>query len=258
MKVLFVGDIVGRLGRKVLKTKLKSLKKELNIDIVIANVENASGGFGCSLSSYDELSNAGVDYMTSGNHIYDQKDLVKQFNNLDRIVRPLNYPEENPGRGYLIAKTAVCDLVIINLLGRVFLQPCECPFHTSRKLITELKYKGYKNIIVDIHAEATSEKIALFKYLDGAVSAVVGTHTHVQTADEKVSQSGTAYISDVGMTGYNDGVLGFEKEPIIGKFLTQMPSKFYAPKAGNSSINAVLIELDEKTGIALSISRVSS
>lgn len=258
MKVLFIGDIVGRLGRKALERDLNNIKEKYSIDITIANVENASGGFGCSVSSYDELLVTGIDYMTSGNHIFDQKDLLRDIDSLDRIIRPLNYPEGTPGRGWMVAEVAGVELVIINALGRVFMQSTDCPFVKTKSLIDELLLKGYKNIILDVHAEATSEKIAIFNYLDGMVSAVLGTHTHVQTADERVSSLGTAYITDVGMTGFCDGILGFDKKPIIEKFVTQIPKRFYSPKSGNSNISAVVIDIDESTGKAVSISRVPS
>lgn len=253
-KVLFIADIVGRLGRAIVKKYVPLLKAELELDLVIANAENASGGFGCAHKEYQELIAAGIDLLTSGNHIFDQKDL--DFTKAEKIIRPYNYPPANPGQGYRVIKSDDFSLVVINLIGRVFVGDFDCPFRTGQALVAALKAQGHHNILVDFHAEASAEKKALALFLDGEVSALVGTHTHIPTADETMLPQGTAYITDVGMCGFYDGVLGFDKENVIQKFLLQRSRKFNAPKKGRKVFQAVVITLDASTGKAQSIERV--
>jgi len=254
--VLFIGDIVGKPGRQAIEDFLPELKKEYNIDLVIANIENAAGGFGCTRSVYHELLSLGIDFFTSGNHIYDQKEFVEIMDDFDRLIRPLNYPPGNPGKGYSVIKKNSCSLAVVNLLGRVFTSTVDCPFRAGRSIIDTLQKEGYKNILIDIHAEATSEKKAIGYYFEGMVSAVVGTHTHVVTADESILKGGTAYITDVGMTGCIEGILGFSTEPIIERFLTQRSVRFSPPKKSRNMLQAVLISIDNSTGKAIKITRI--
>ncbi len=250
MKVLFIGDIMGRPGRTMLSIHLKRLIEENNIDVVIANGENASGGRGLTLETADELFSYGVDVLTMGNHVWDQRDLSQNIHKEPRIVRPINFPEGTPGKGYYIYEKGPITLAVVNAMGRVFLQENDCPFRTIEKELKQLK--GITNhIIVDFHAEATSEKQALSWFLDGKVSAVIGTHTHVQTADYRLLHEGTAYVSDAGMTGPMDSCLGMEKEAVINKFLSQMPARFQVAE-GRRQINGVIITIG-KDGKAESI-----
>lgn len=255
MKVLFIGDIVGKVGRTTLKGLLPNLVDRYKIDLVIANGENLAGGFGITEKTADEVLKSGVHIITSGNHIWDKKESVPYIAKEDRIVRPVNYPLGVPGYG-----SAICTISngakvgVINISGRVFMSALDCPFRTGEKEIEKLR-ESTKVIIVDFHAEATSEKIAFGYFVDGKVSAVVGTHTHVQTADEKILPNGTAYITDVGMTGPSVGVIGIEKEPIIERFLLQMPVKFETAK-GEGIMSAVVIEINENTGKSTAIQRL--
>jgi len=256
MRVLFMGDIVGKPGRTVIKKALPGLKKKEGIDFVIANGENAAGGSGLTPPICDELLSYGIDVITSGDHIWKKKEIVDYISTTDRVLRPLNYPAGAPGYGAVVVESAGGDKVgVINLLGRVFMAPLENPFAAGRREAERLKEKT-PVIIVDIHAEATSEKIALGYYLEGMVSAVIGTHTHVQTADEKILPKGTAYISDCGMTGPFDGVIGRKKEQILARFLTQMPTHFEMAE-GDVRINGVIVDVDAKTGEAEAITRVN-
>ena len=254
MKILFVGDIVGRPGRFALKERLDRLVDQHNIDLVVANCENAAAGFGLTVDVAEELFGYGIDAMTSGNHIWDKRDIIDFLDAEERIIRPENYPGEVPGRGYGVFKTNTgISVGIINLEGRVFMNDLDCPFLAADRLVEELGDADV--IIVDMHAEATSEKMALGWYLDGRVAAVIGTHTHVQTADERILPEGTAFISDVGMTGSRDGVIGMRREPIIEKFLTQRPVKFEVAKK-DPVLSAVVVDIDEARGNARSIERV--
>ncbi len=251
MKILFIGDIVGRPGRNTVKALLPELKKEYNIDFVIVNGENLAAGSGITFEKYQEVMAAGVDYITGGNHIWNNKDIIEHLDDPHtKILRPLNYPDDSPGRG----SVSLGDIAIINLQGRVFMpENLADPF---RKVADELsKYSG-KAIIVDMHAEATSEKIALGHFLDGKVSAVIGTHTHVQTADEQILPKGTAYISDAGMTGPKDSVLGVKKDIIIEKFLTQLPQS-HKVASGETIFNGVIIEINIETKKAKKIERIN-
>ena len=255
MKILFIADIVGKAGIEILKKELHPFLLTENIDLVIANSENAADGFGLTPNLAAEIFAAGVDVITLGNHTWDKKEIIGILDD-KRVVRPLNYPsEDTPGNGFAIACTKKGILVgVVSVMGRVFMQPLDCPFRTMDDILPELKQKA-DVIIVDFHAEATSEKAALGWYLDGKVSAVLGTHTHVATADEKILTNGTAYITDVGFTGAHDSVIGIKKDAIIKKFLTQMPVK-YEVAMGDCFIEGALLEIDETTGKAVSIQRI--
>ncbi|MFC1576399.1 TIGR00282 family metallophosphoesterase [Candidatus Omnitrophota bacterium] len=255
MKLLFIGDIVGSPGREAIRELVPGLVKKHNISCVVANAENAAGGSGITPAIASELLGYGLDAITSGDHIWKKKEVVELLDSEERVLRPLNYPKETPGSGSVVLELdSGAKIGIVNLVGRVFMQAVECPFRASREEIERIR-KTTPNIFVDIHAEATSEKIALGWYLDGLVTAVMGTHTHVQTADEKILPEGSAYISDVGMTGPFDSVIGRKKEQILTRFLTQMPTRFQMAE-NDIRINAVIVEFDEKTGKALSIERV--
>jgi len=255
MKVLFIGDIVGKPGRKAIRDGLPDLVSKLKIDFVIANAENAAGGFGITKSVGEEIFALGVHVLTSGNHIWDKKEAVTYIVKESRLLRPANYPAGVPGFGSLVMNTASGEKIgILNLSGRVFMNSLDCPFQTVQKELPLLKERT-SVIIVDMHAEATSEKCAMAWFLDGEVSAVIGTHTHVQTADEKILPKGTAFISDVGMTGPVDSIIGVKKEQIINKFLTHIPTRFETAK-GESMLSCVVLEINAKTGASTSIQRL--
>lgn len=256
MRILFIGDVVGRPGRNLLRRRLPDLRREVGADLVIANGENAAGGVGITPPVARELTSLGVDVITLGNHTWDKRELAPEIDNLPNLVRPLNYPPGTPGRGSLVARTASGEPVaVLNAMGRVFAgAQLEDPFRGLDEELASIP-DDVRVRFVDFHAEATSEKVALGWYLDGRVSAVVGTHTHVQTADEVVLPGGTAYISDVGMTGPWHSVIGIEKERVIEKFLTQMPVRFDAA-SGPCQLNAVLVDIDGTTGRARSIQRI--
>lgn len=255
MRILFVGDICGRAGRLAVSERLGRLVDRHCIDLVVANGENAAAGFGLTLDVADELFDLGIDVLTSGNHIWDKREICEALERDGRLLRPANYPGEAPGRGSGIYRTAGgAPVGIVNLEGRVFMNNLDCPFRTADRLIAELREKT-PIILVDFHAEATSEKMALGWHLDGRVSAIVGTHTHVQTADERLLDAGTAYISDVGMTGSRDGVIGMRREQVVEKFLSQRPARFEVAKK-DPVLCAVVIDIDETTGAAQRIERV--
>lgn len=255
MKILFIGDIVGSPGREAIKKLVPLLKQELGIDFVIANAENASGGSGVTAKVADDLFSSQVDVITSGDHIWKKVEIFELINQEERILRPLNYPSGAPGRGAAIFKTKNGIKVgVINVNGRVFMDALDCPFKTAMAACEELA-KETKIIIVDIHAEATSEKVALGWYLDGKVSAVLGTHTHIQTADEKILPKGTAYLTDAGMTGPYDSVIGRRVEDVLTRFLSLIPVRFEVAQ-DNIQMHGVLVEIDEKTGKAISILRI--
>ncbi len=257
MKILFIGDIVGKPGRKAVQTLLPGIVGNHGVDMVIANCENAAGGFGVTRKVLDELYESEIDVMTSGNHIWDKKDIDDLIDDYETLLRPANYPAGTPGRGSVIVQTSSgISLGVLNLEGRVFMKPLDCPFRVAEREIDALKEKT-DIILVDIHAEATSEKEALGWFLDGRVSAVVGTHTHVQTADERVLPGGTAYITDAGMTGSFDSVLGIKKEVALDRFLTLLPNRYDVAK-GDVRMQGVLIDIDNTTGKSLSIERLSA
>jgi metallophosphoesterase (TIGR00282 family) len=256
VKLLFIGDIIGKPGRDALSRELHRIVDRHTVDLVIANGENAAGGFGLTAETAQELFKCGVQMITSGNHIWDKKDALEYIKREERIVRPANYPEGTPGKGTTVVKTpGGVKIGILNLEGRVFMNNLDCPFRCADREIAKLKEET-PIVFVDFHAEATSEKVSLGWYLDGRVCAVIGTHTHVQTADERILTGGTAYMTDAGMTGAFDSVIGVKKEEAIHKFLTQRPAKFEVAKK-DIRINGVVIEVDEKTGLAIGIERIN-
>lgn len=255
MKILFIGDIVGNPGRDAIKRLLPKIKQREGIDFTVANSENAAGGAGITPEIAKDLLDMGLDVLTNGDHIWDRKEILEAIDKEQRILRPLNYPEGAPGYGSIVlhSRTGV-KVGVINLVGRVFMQAVECPFKAAIKEIDKLK-KETPVILVDMHAEATSEKLALCFYLDGLVSAVCGTHTHIQTADERIFPKGTAYITDLGMTGPFDSVLGRKPEQIIRRFITGLPTRFEMASS-NIQLQGVIIDCDEKTGKARLIKRI--
>jgi metallophosphoesterase (TIGR00282 family) len=245
MNILFLGDIVGSPGRRAVEELLNRLVDRHLIDLVVANGENASGGIGITPAVADQLLNMGIDLLTSGNHIWKHKEIVPYLEDTDRLLRPANYPPDTPGRGYAILETALGEKVaVINLEGRVFMSPLECPFRTVEKILAGFSPE-VKVILVDMHAEATSEKLAMGWFLDGRVSAVLGTHTHVQTADERVLPGGTGYITDVGMTGPINSVIGMKTEVILERFLTQRPQPFKVASQ-NIQLQGVVLKIDPR------------
>ena len=256
MKILFIGDIVGSPGRMAVRELLPPLIAKKKIDFVIANCENAAAGFGVTRKNVEELYSYHIDVLTSGNHIWNKREVLEFIGDYEKLLRPANYPAATPGSGSVLIPTAAGEYIgVLNLAGRIFMQPIDCPFETAKNKIAELRKKT-NIIIVDMHAEATSEKRALGWYLDGKVSAVLGTHTHVQTADEEILPQGTAYISDAGMTGPFDSVIGINKETVIERFLTQMPNKFDLAK-DDIRMQGVILNIDPVSGKANSIERMS-
>ncbi|MEE9543354.1 MAG: TIGR00282 family metallophosphoesterase [Thermodesulfobacteriota bacterium] len=253
--ILFIGDLVGRPGRLALTELLPSLIEEYKPDIVIANVENAAGGFGVTPQIADDLFTLGVDVMTSGNHIWDRKEIYDYINDTARLLRPANYPEGTPGSGSCVfqAKSGI-KFGVINLCGTVFMDSLESPFKCAESELERLKDSS-DIIIVDMHAETTSETMAFAWFLDGRVSAVIGTHTHVQTADERVLQNGTAFITDAGMTGPIDSVIGMNKDFVLERFLTRMPVRFEVAR-DDVELQGVSVKVDTSTGKAASIERI--
>ncbi len=254
VRILFIGDIMGKPGRRAVRELLPGLRLELGLDFVIANVENSAGGAGLTLKVYEELKSYGIDAMTGGNHIWDKREIFKHIDDFTRLVRPINYPTGVPGAGYRIFMSDNgVRLAVINAMGRIFMPCLDNPFHIVEKAIESM---DTNIIIVDFHAEATSEKQAFGYYFDGRVSAVLGTHTHVQTADERILSGGTAYITDAGMTGGLDGIIGVKKELMIEKFLKGLSQK-YEPSKSDIALQGVFVEIDDKTGKALEIKRIS-
>lgn len=255
LNILCIGDIVGRPGRRVLADKLKPLIKELDIDCVIANAENAAGGSGLTSQIYDKLLKYGVDLITLGDHTYRKKDIIGTLETADNIVRPANMSEYAAGKSFAIYKTSKGPTVaVVNLIGRIFMKPTDCPYNAIDKILPKLQRQA-DIIIVDFHAEATSEKIAMGYYLDGKVGCCFGTHTHVTTADEKILPKDTAYITDVGMTGPHDSVIGRGAQSVIKSFRTQMPVPFEVA-TGDVKINAILVTIDSNTKKAERIERI--
>ncbi|GGJ04493.1 metallophosphoesterase [Alicyclobacillus cellulosilyticus] len=253
MKLLFIGDIVGVPGCQYVREVLPGLLRAFNPDLVVANAENAANGKGLTRKAAEQLFDAGVEILTLGNHAWDHKDIFTFIDEDRRIIRPANYPEGTPGSGYTVCTVRSRPVLIVNLMGRTFMQSLDCPFREVDRILA--LHPHIHHIVVDMHAETTSEKLAMGWYLDGRASLVVGTHTHVPTADERVLPGGTAYITDVGMVGPSDGILGIDRETVIRRFITQLPSKF-AVANGPRQFCAVLVELDDATGRARSIERV--
>ncbi|MED1201998.1 TIGR00282 family metallophosphoesterase [Heyndrickxia acidicola] len=249
MKILFVGDVVGSPGREMIKEYLPKLKAKYRPQATIINGENAAGGRGITESIYKEFLETGANAVTLGNHTWDNKDIFEFIDDAKFMTRPANFPEGTPGSGLIFIKAEGIETAIINLQGRTFMQALDCPFQKADELIK--KAKARTNIIfVDFHAETTSEKQAMGWYLDGKVSAVIGTHTHVQTADNRILPKGTAYLTDVGMTGPYDGILGMDREAVIKRFITSLPIRFEVPKTGRKQLSACIIEIDRKSGKA--------
>jgi metallophosphoesterase (TIGR00282 family) len=257
LRILFLADIVGRPGRRALTALLPALRQQLTPDFVIANAENAAAGWGITAGTAEELLAAGVDCLTSGNHVWEQAEARTLLEQEPRLLRPANYPPGCPGQGARIyCCPAGVPVAVINLQGRVFMQPIDCPFRVADGLLAQLAAEA-KVIFVDFHAEATSEKQAMGWHLDGRVSAVVGTHTHVQTADERILPSGTAYLTDAGMCGPLDSVIGAEINKTLGRFLTGLPARFEVPKRGPVVVQGAVVDVDERSGRALHIERIN-
>jgi len=256
MRILFIGDIVGKPGRELVRRGLSGLVAYHRIDLVIANAENAAAGFGITREIGDQLLDWGVEVMTSGNHIWDKKEALDYIGTEARLLRPANYPAGTPGNGRYLARTRDGQTVgVVNVMGRVFMVNIDDPFQVVLREVEALKART-RIVFVDFHAEATSEKIAMGWHLDGKVTALIGTHTHVQTADERILPKGTAYLTDVGMTGPHDSIIGVDIEPALNRFLTALPQKFETA-SGNPRLNAVIVDADEQTGCATDIERVS-
>jgi hypothetical protein len=254
--ILLIGDVVGRPGRELVRKGLRALIDVHGVDFVIANAENAAAGFGVTKDIGDSLLESGVDVMTSGNHIWDKKEVIDYIKVEPRLLRPANYPAGVPGRGSSVANARDGRAVgVINVMGRVFMLPIDDPFAVVLREIDAIRHRT-RVIIVDFHAEATSEKMAMGWHLDGRVTAIIGTHTHVQTADERILPKGTAYLTDMGMTGPHDSIIGMEVGPSLARFLNGMPSKF-EPATGNARLNGVIVEADDRTGLAKRIVRIS-
>ncbi len=254
VKILVLGDIVGRPGRNAVFENLDKIKKLYSPDFIIINAENAAGGFGITPDIANDFFKAGIDLITTGNHVWRQKDIKSYLDNEKRIIRPLNYPPGIPGKGTSIIQKNGFKIAAINLLGRIFMDPVDCPFRSAEKEIKKLTVQT-KVIVVDFHAEATSEKVAMGRHLEGKASFVFGTHTHIQTADECVLPGGTAYITDIGMTGPIDSVIGMEKKKVLQRFLTGMPHKFDVAH-GKAKIEGAIAEIHYETGRATEIKRI--
>jgi metallophosphoesterase (TIGR00282 family) len=246
--ILAIGDVIGKPGRKALSQLLPDLRQQYHLDLIMVNGENAAGGIGLTVETAKEMLDAGADVLTSGNHIWMHREIYPYLDSDMPILRPLNYPPGVPGRGYLVTG----KIAVVNLMGRVFIGDLDCPFRAMDTLLAELEPKI---ILVDFHAEATSEKVAMGRYLDGRVSAVLGTHTHVGTTDAQILPGGTAYVSDIGMTGPLDSVIGDDAEAAIRRFLTRLPGRLSVGK-GKIALNGIVVEIDDDTGKALSIERI--
>jgi 2',3'-cyclic-nucleotide 2'-phosphodiesterase len=257
MKLLFIGDIVGRPGRDLLRRHLKALAAAHGVDLVVANGENAAGGAGITRDNANEILGAGVDVITTGNHVWDKREALEFITSEPRLLRPANYPEGTPGLGsYVAVSRSGVRVGVVNVMGRVFLHAIDDPFRAANREIARVQNDGAQVVFVDMHAETTSEKVALGWYLDGQVAAVVGTHTHVQTADERILPGGTACLTDVGMTGPHDGVIGMDKEAVIRRFVTGLPGRF-EPASGDLRLHAVTVTADPATGRAVAIERIA-
>lgn len=256
MKILFVADVIGSPGRRVVKQLLRLVRKDVGADAVVLNGENSAGGFGLMPEMLAEYLELGVDVVTTGNHVWDKKDILPLLDSEPRLLRPANYPPGNPGRGVTVVKVGPVRLGVVNLQGRVFMQPIDDPFRAADAILAELKEQA-DVVVVEFHAEATSEKQALGRYLDGRVAAVVGTHTHVQTADERLLPGGTAYITDLGLSGGLDGIIGMKTEISLERQLLMSRGDRMQPADGELHLQGAVVEVDEKTGRARGIQRVS-
>jgi 2',3'-cyclic-nucleotide 2'-phosphodiesterase len=256
MRILFIGDIFGRPGREIVRRALPALIERESLDFVIANVENAAAGFGITGDIAETILSYGVDAMTTGNHVWDKKEVLDYIPRQLKLLRPANFPAGVPGRGSYLGRTRTGEPIgVLNIMGRIFMQPLDDPFAVVLKEIDALRAKA-RVILVDFHAEATSEKVAMAWHLDGRVTGVFGTHTHVQTADDRILPNGTAAITDAGMTGPHDSVIGVVTEAALGRFLTSMPAKF-EPASGPARLNGVIVTADQATGRATSIARLN-
>jgi metallophosphoesterase (TIGR00282 family) len=256
VKILFIGDIFGRPGRDIAQRAIPALTAAHGIDLVVANVENSAAGFGVTGDIAETILRYGVDVMTSGNHVWDKKEVLEYIPRQPRLLRPANYPAGVPGRGSWVGMTRTGEpLAVINVMGRVFMSPLDDPFAVVLKEIDAVRAKA-RVIVVDFHAEATSEKVAMGWHLDGRVTAIFGTHTHVQTADERLLPKGTAYLTDVGMTGPHDSIIGVTVEAALGRFVNGMPARFEAA-TGPARLNAIIITADPATGRAVAIERLN-
>jgi metallophosphoesterase (TIGR00282 family) len=257
MKILFIGDVVGKPGRQALRALVPGLVQQHNLDFVIANGENSAGGSGLTPDTAEEIFAAGVDVITMGDHTWDQKEILQIIDREPRLLRPANFPPGTPGNGAAVFdREGLPPIAVLNLMGRTFMRALDCPFRAALEEVEKLRAQTHI-IVVDMHAEATSEKIAMGRFLDGKVSAVLGTHTHVQTADEQIFPNGTAFLCDVGMCGPKESILGREITPILERYLTQMPKRFDMAK-GAVQFNGCLVDVDEATGKAVVIERVSA
>ena len=256
MKLLFIGDIVGRPGRDLVRRHARALASAHRADLVIANGENAAGGAGITRDNAHEILGAGVDVITSGNHVWDKRQTLEFITNVPQLIRPANFPEGTPGFGSYVATTrGGVQVGVVNVMGRVFLAALDDPFRAADREVARVRAAGASVIFVDVHAETTSEKMALSWYLDGQVTAVIGTHTHVQTADERILPGGTACLSDAGMTGPHDGVIGMDRTLVLARFTTGLPVRF-EPATGDPRLNGVVITADPATGKASAIERI--
>ncbi len=254
LKLLFIGDIVGKTGRSAIKSYLNKVKADYGINLTIANGENGAGGFGLTSEVANELLNSGIDVLTSGNHIWDKKEIIPYLDKSYRVLRPLNFPEMVPGKGYVLLENIInVPILIVNLQGKVLMPPIACPFEAMDKLLS--RFSSSRIVIVDFHAEATSEKRAMGFYLDGKVSLLLGTHTHIQTNDAEILPNGTGYITDVGMTGSKDSVIGMKKEGSIMKMITQMPMPLEVAK-GLPIFSAIYAEIDILSGKCVKIEQL--
>ena len=254
MNILFIGDIIGRPGRRAVTRLLPGLIEEFEAHLVVVNAENAAGGFGMSRQIYDQLVGIGVDVLTTGNHVWDRKEFIAEIEHCERLLRPANFFPGVPGKGWIVAETEEGPAAVVNMEGRVYMPPVDCPFRGAEQVLAEID-PDVRVIVMDFHAEATSEKEAMGYYLDGRVSAVIGTHTHVPTADPRILPGGTGYMSDVGMTGPRHSVIGVKIQPVLDRFLTGMPHRFETA-AGPVELNAVCVACDPKTGKALRVSAI--
>ncbi len=254
MKILLIGDIVGVCGTNFIKENLSSIAKQYGIDMIIANGENSAKGNGIDKASAETLISAGVDVITTGNHVWHKYEMLDYIETNENVIRPANYPPNTPGYGYVIYKVMGTKVLVMNVLGTVYLDSLACPFETVEKILKR-EEGSYDISILDVHAEATSEKAAIARYFDGRITAVVGTHTHVQTADERLLPNGTAFITDLGMTGAYESILGVETERVLSRFLTKMPARFVQAE-GECQFNAAIVTVDESTNKATKIERV--
>ncbi|MBN1884660.1 MAG: TIGR00282 family metallophosphoesterase [Candidatus Krumholzibacteriota bacterium] len=254
MKILFIGDVIARTGRRILSGHLAGLRNRLGIDLCIANAENSAGIFGVTRSVVEELRESGVDIMTGGNHIWDKREGIDLLEERDDLLRPANYPPNVPGHGWVVTERGGAPVAVVNLQGRTFMPAIDCPFRAADGILAGLP-GDVRVVVVDFHAEATSEKLAMGYYLDGRVSAVAGTHTHVQTADERILSGGTGYITDLGMTGAFDSIIGVRKEQVLNRFLFALPVRFQVADE-SPCLQGMVVEVDTATGKAVSVERI--